>query len=178
MSEPGPAIARFEFMSGLLRGTHLTLYPTCLVHRGANQVETLPLAGMTAVRVAFERDTRKLGWGIALVVAALVMLAVTGPLGSFASGAAGEMASAGAQGVARALHSFFRLLEALASLLPVAALACVIGGGVLCALSWMGSTLLIVSLPGSERFYRVRGRNTVLLDFAEAFGERLMLLKR
>ena len=178
MSETGPAITRYGFTSGMLRGTHLTLHPTCLVHRSDNHLETLPLAGITALRVAFQRDTRKLGWGIALIVIALLLLAIAGPIGSFASGAAGEMATAGAQGVARALHGFFRLLEAVASLLPVLALACVIGGGALCALGWMGSTMLLVSLPGSERLYATRGRDSMLLDFAEALSERLMLLKR
>jgi hypothetical protein len=178
MNEMASAVSRFEFTNGVLRGTQLSLHPTCLVHRSTHHVETLPLAGMTAVRVAFQRDTRKLGWGITLVVIALVMLAVAGPLGRFASGAAGEMASAGAQGVPGALHGFFRLLEALASLLPVAALACVIGGGVLSALGWMGSTTLLVSLPGSERLYAARGRDSMLLDFAEALGDRLMSLKR
>ena len=178
MSEAGPAITRFAFASGVLRGTHLTLYPTCLVHRSDTQLETLPLAGVTAVRVAFERDARKLGWGVALIVLALVLLAISGPIGSFASSTAGEMAAAGAQGVGKVLLGFFRLLEALASLMPVAALACVIGGGALCALGWMGSTTLLVSLPGSERVYPARGRDTMLLDFAEALSERLMLLKR
>jgi hypothetical protein len=178
MNEAGPAITRFAFANGMLRGTHLTLYPTCLVHRSDTHLETLPLAGVTAVRVAFQRDTRKLGWGIALVVVALLLLAIAGPIGGFASDAARDMAASGGQGVARALQAFFRFLEALASLLPVAALACVIGGGALCALGWIGSTMLLVSLPGSERVYPARGRNTMLLDFAEALSERLMLLKR
>jgi hypothetical protein len=178
MNEPGPAVSRFEFTNGVLRGTQLSLHPACLVHRGTHHVETLPLAAMTAVRVAFQRDTRKLGWGITLVVVALLMLAIAGPLGRFASSAAGEMATAGAQGVPGALHSFFRLLEALASLLPVAALGCVIIGGVLCALGWMGSTTLLVSLPGSERLYSARGRDTTLLDFAEAVNDRLVSPRR
>jgi hypothetical protein len=130
------------------------------------------------VRVSFQRNTRRLGWGIVLVVAALVMLAIAGPISTFAGGAAGDMASAGSQGVPRALYSFFRVLEALGSLLPVAALACVIGGAALGALGWMGSTTLLVSLPGAERVYTVRGRDTLLLDFAEALSERLMLLPR
>jgi hypothetical protein len=178
MTDTGPALTRYNFASGVLRGTHLTLYPTCLVHRSDNHLETLPLAGMTAVRVAFERDTRKLGWGIALVVVALIMLAIAGPISAFAGAAAGDMASAGAQGVPRALYSFFRALEALGSLLPVAALACVIGGGSLGAFGWLGRTTLQVSLPGAERIYSVRGRDTLLLDFAEALSERLMLLRR
>lgn len=173
MSEPGPAVARFAFTSGELRGSHLTLYASCLVHRGGHHLETLPLAAMTAVSVAFRRDTRKLGWGIFLIVGALALLALTGPLGVFASGAAGEMASAGSQGVAGALHGFFRLLEAVASMFPVVALASVVGGAALCALGWLGTTTLVVGLPGTERVYPVRGRDTLLLDFAEALGERV-----
>jgi len=173
MSETGPALTRFAFASGVLRGTHLTLYPTCLVHRSDTHLETLPLAAVTAVSVAFRRNARKLGWGIALIVAALLLLAISGPLDRFATDAATEMTKSD-QGVGKALHSFFRLLMALASLLPVAALACVIGGGALCALGWMGTTILLVSLPGTERVYPVRGRDTMLLDFAEALSERLM----
>ena len=175
MTEPGTgtALASFAFVHGELRGTHLSLHPTCLVHRGNTYLETLPLAGMTAVRVTFERNTRRLGWGIALLVAALLMLAIAGPLGAFASGAA----AAGQQTVP-VMQVIYRLMEALASALPVAALASVIGGSVLCAFGWMGSTLLLVSLPGAERAYRVRGRDTQLLDFAEALSERLMLARR
>lgn len=176
MSETGPALSRFAFASGVLRGTHLTLYPTCLVHRSDTHLETLPLAAMTAVSVAYRRNTRKLGWGIALIAVALLLLAITGPLDRFATDAATEMAKSD-QGVGKALYGFFRFLMALASLLPVAALACVIGGGALCAFGWMGTTILLVSLPGTERVYPVRGRDTMLLDFAEALSERLMLRK-
>lgn len=177
VNEAGPALRTYAFANGALRGTQLTLYPTCLVHRSEAYLETLPLATFTAVRVAFAREPRKLGWGVALVVLALLMLAIAGPLGGFASGAANEMA-ASAQGVARALYGFFRFLEGLASLLPVIALVCVIGGGTLCAFGWMGRTILFVSLPGSEREYAIRGRDTGLLDFAETLSERLMVLKR
>lgn len=175
MTEPGTgtALASFAFVGGELRGTQLTLHPTCLVHRGNTCLETLPLAGMTAVRVSFERNARRLGWGVALIVAALLMLAIAGPLGNFASGAA----AAGQQTVP-VMQAIYRMLEALASALPVAALACVIGGGALCAFGWMGSTTLLVGLPGAERVYRVRGRDTQLLDFAEALSERLMLAQR
>ena len=174
MSETGPAITRYAFTSGVLRGTYLTLHPTCLVHRGDNHLETLPLAGITALRVAFQRDTRKLGWGIALIVIALLLLAIAGPLGKFAEHRHGD-GPADRTGHGRPSTAS---LEALASLMPVAALGCVIGGGALCALGWMGGTQLLVSLPGSERLYTARGRDSALLDFAEAFSERLMLLKR
>ena len=177
MNEVGPALTRFAFANGILRGTHLTLFPTCLVHRGDNHLETLPFAGMSAVRVTFERDTRKIGWGIALVVLALLLLAIAGPLERFATDAASEMAKSD-QGVGKALHGLFRLTVALASLLPVVALACVIGAAALAALGWMGRTTLVVSLSGAERVYPARGRDTMLLDFAEALSERLTLARK
>jgi hypothetical protein len=132
---------------------------------------------MSAVRVTFERETRKIGWGVALVMIALVLLAIAGPLDRFATDAATDMAKSD-QGVAKALSGLFRLLMAVASLLPVAALACVIGGAALGALGWMGRTTLIVSLPGAERVYPTRGRDTMLLDFAEALSERLTLARK
>jgi hypothetical protein len=166
------ALQRYTFERGELRGTSLSLLPACLVHRSDNYLETLPLGGMTAVRVSFERHARKLGWGIALVAAALVMLAITGPLGTWASSGL----VMGPQSVP-VMNYVYRLLEALANLMPVAALACVIGGGALGAFGWLGSTTLLISLPGGERLYRVRGRDTLLLDFAEALSDRLMLLR-
>jgi hypothetical protein len=171
MSEPGTAVAQFAFASGELRGTQLALYPSCLVHRGENHVETLPLAAMSAVSIAFQRDARKLGWGIALGVGALLLLAVAAPLGTFAS--KGAQPAQEGQVLAQFLYLFYSLLEALASLFPVAALACVLGSAALCTLGWLGTTTLAVSLPGAARVYVVRGRDTLLLDFAETLGERL-----
>ena len=168
----GAAIRSIAFTRGELRGTQLTLFPGSLVHRSDNYLETLPLAGITAVRVAFERDARKLGWGVALLVAALVLLAISGPLGTFASSAA-----AGQQSIP-AMYAIYRAIEAVASMMPVAALACVIGGGLLCAFGWLGRTTLSISLPGAERVYAARGRDAQLLDFAEAVSERLMLVRR
>lgn len=177
-SEAPPALTRYEFTTGLQRGSHLALYPRCLLHRGESQLETLPLAAIASLRVAFLRDSRKLGWGIALVVAALVLLALAGPLGSLAAESAGEMASGGAQGVARALYGLFRFLEGVASLMPAAALACALGGAALAIYGWRGTTTLTLTLGGAERVYWVRGRDTLLLDFAEMVSERLAALSR
>ena len=177
-SEAGPAVARFDFTSGVLRGSHFTLYGNCLVHRGDTQMETVPLAGIAALRVAYERDTRKLGWGLSLLLVALLVFAIAGPLNAFAEGAAAEMAAAGGQGVARALQAVFRFFAAVASALPLAALLCAIGGIVLGVLGWTGRTTLVLDFAGSERVYSVWGRNSALLDFAEAVCERLMALKR
>ena len=160
------ALSRFDFTSGALRGSQLMLYPRSLVHRSESHLETMPLARVTALRVSFARHPRQLGWGAALVVLSLIMLALAAPVGSVAHGAAQEMASSG-QGVARALYSFFRLIEMVAALLPA-----------LAVLGWRGSTTLTIVLAGTERRYSARGRDTLLLDFAELVSERLMASTR
>ena len=175
--EVSPAITRFDFASGAQRGSHFTLFATCLVHRGDQLLETLPLAGIASLRVSYERDPRQLGWGASLLVIALLVFAVSGPLASFAASAAAEMASAGG-GVAKALQDLFRFLGVLASLLPFVAFACAAGGIALAAFGWLGRTTLTIDLSGSQRLYSVRGRDAALLDFSEAVSERLMSLKR
>ena len=171
------ALTRFDFASGSLRGSQLMLYPRSLVHRSPAHLATMPLARGPALRVSFARHPRQLGWGIALVVLALLMLVVAAPIGSVAHGAAQEMQASG-QGVARALYGFFRFVELFAALLPALALACALGGAALGVLGWRGSTTLTLVLAGSERAYSVRGRDTLLLDFAELVSERLMASTR
>ena len=175
-SEAPSPLARFEFTSGLQRGSYLALFPRCLVHRSESQLETLSLAALAAVRVAFTRDGRKLRWGVALVVAALVLLALAGPLGSLAAQAASDMATSGSQGVARALASLFHFVEGVASLLPAVALACALGGAALGVFGWRGTTVLSLDLGGSARVYSVPGRDALLLDFAEMLSERVSTL--
>lgn len=177
-SDAGPAITRYDFTGGPLRGSHFTLYANCLLHRSDAQLETLPLGAIASLRVAYQRDTRKLGWGVALVLVALLVFAVSGSLAELAGAASAEMAAAGSHGVARALHALFRSLWALANALPFIAFATALGGIALAVLGWLGSTTLVLDLAGSERRYAVRGRNPGLLDFSEAVCERLMSLKR
>lgn len=176
--ELGLAVTRFDFASGALRGSHFTLYPGCLVHRNGRNCETVPLAAIASLRVAFTRDARKLGWGIGLALIGLLAYFVAGPLGAFAEGALKDLAAAGSEGVAAALHGLFRFVAALASLLPVAAVACVAAGAALAVLGWLGRTVLVLDLSGSQRVYPVRGRNAALFEFTEAVSERLVSLKR
>jgi hypothetical protein len=177
-ADASPAISRFDFSSGLLRGSYFTLYSTCLTHRGAQLLETFPLAGIASLRIAYERDPRQLGWGVSLLIIAVLVFAVSGPLQELAAGAAAEMAAVGGAGVAKALHGLFRFFGALAGLLPLVALACAAGGLALGWLGWLGRTTLMLDLAGSQRLYAVRGRDTGLMDFSEAVSERLMSLKR
>jgi hypothetical protein len=178
MNEAGAPIARFDFSGGSLRGSHLTLYASCLVHQGGGLLETLPLAAIASVRVAFERDERKLRWAVALVVAALLFFAASAPLGSFAGGAAAELVGAGAQGIARLLHAAFVLLEALANLLPVLAGLTALGAVALGILGWLGMTRLTVAFAGYEREYPARGRDTKLLDFTELLAAQVVAATR
>ena len=59
MSDDAP-LAEFEFRGGALRGSRFTLFPGRLVHRGGDVSESVALAQLGAVRIAFERDARKL----------------------------------------------------------------------------------------------------------------------
>jgi hypothetical protein len=175
---PVAPLARFEFGTGPLRGSELVLYRTSLVHRGKVELETLQLAAIAALRVAFARDTRGLGWGIGLIVAALLFLVISGPVASSAAHAVADLTSAGGQGVARALISFFRVIEAIGSFLPVVALLCAVGGAALIVRGWQGSTTLTLNFAGFERSYAARGRDPLLLDFADALSARLMSPER
>jgi hypothetical protein len=173
VNEAAP-IARFEFGTGPLRGSELVLYRISLVHRGGVELETLQIAAIAALRVAFARDTRRFGWGIAMVVGALCFLAASGPLASWSAQAVADLTVSGGQGVGRALISFFRVVEAGANLLPVASLACALGGTYLIVRGWQGYTTLTLSFGAFERSYAARGRDPLLLDFADRLSARLM----
>jgi len=177
-TDAGPAITRYDFTRGALRGTHFTLYANCLIHRGENHLETLSLAAIASLRVAYERDARRLGWGVALLVVALVLFAVSGPLAEFADARAAEIAKTDANAVTRVLQASFGFFGAVAKALPFAGALIALGGIALGVVGWLGNTTLVLDFAGSERVYPVRGRNPGLLDFSEAICERLMSLKR
>ncbi|HEX9182080.1 MAG TPA: hypothetical protein VF876_02375 [Burkholderiales bacterium] len=169
MSTESP-IAHFEFISGPQRGSRLTLYPARLLHEGAGHMESMPLDALAAVGAAYARDERKIGWGAALIVLALVLLAVFRPLAQLAAGAGAQVADG--QAVGQLLRATLGALEALANLLPLAAGACLAGGVALAVFGWLGNTTLTLMLPAGERGYSVRGRNTLLADFASLLAER------
>ena len=137
MTETGPAITRYAFTSGVLRGTHLTLIPPASCTAATTTSRRCRSRGITAVRVAFQRDTRKLGWGIGLVVIALLLLAIAGPLGSFAAARRATWPPARRRDARRCRPSSARSRRWRACCRSPRSL-CVIGGGALCALGWMG----------------------------------------
>ncbi len=168
---PESPFASFDFLSGPLHGTQLTLYPSRLLHHGVGQMESIALGAIAAVRVGYERDARRIGWGVTLILVALVLFALFRPLGAFAASAGAEVADG--QAVGQLLRAVMRALEALAGLMPVIAAVLLAWGGTLIAVGWQGTTLLVLTLPASERAYAVRGRNPLLTDFAELVAERV-----
>lgn len=164
-------IASFHFPAGPLRGTQLSLFGTRLLHQGVDQMESITLAAVAAVRVAYERDIRHIVWGAALIVLAIVLFVVSGPLSTLAAEAAAGVSSN--TSVAQLLRGTLHVLGAFASLLAAVGVACVIGGGALAAFGWIGTTTLVLSLPAGERAYWMRGKNRLLVDFAELLAERV-----
>jgi hypothetical protein len=112
-----------------------------------------------------------------LVIVALLMLVISGPLATLAGTATGELAS-GSSGVAAALLTLTRIVEAVARVLPGVAVAVAFAGAALAVLGWLGSTTFTLTFAGGDREFRTRGRNSMLLDFAESVAEKLMQLKR
>ncbi len=167
-------LAEFEIASGVQRGSRLTLYANRLVHHGGDSMEAVPLAQLAAVRVAFERDPRKLNWAIVLLVLALILAAVSGPLQAWMSELAARVAaSAGRESLEAVLVGTFTALSQLARLLlPVAAVMAA-GAVALLVFFWLGRTTLTLCFAAMERGYAVRGRNAFLVQFAEVVVAQL-----
>ena len=166
----GDLLTEFDFGSG----GRLALYTNRVVLHGADAMESVPLAHLASVRVAFERDPRKLNWAVGLLVFALLLAMASGPLQGLATAlAAGIKEQAGResfdavlQSSAAALHAFARLLSPLAVVLTVLAAA-------LLVFFWLGLTTLTLSFAATERAFPARGRNQLLFQFADAVAEQL-----
>ena len=167
-------LASYDVASGAQRGAHFTLYPNRLVLTGADSMETVPLAHLASVRVAFERDARKLHWAIGMGVAALLLAIVSGPLQAWMSDLSAKVAaSAGRESLEAVLLAAFGAVGHLARLLSPLALVLTGIAAVLLAFFWIGHTTLTLAFAATERACAVRGRNRQLMDFADLLGERL-----
>ncbi len=185
MDDPGNPVARFDFRRGALRGSHLALYSASLVHRGGAEIDVIAIGGVAAVRVAYERDERKLAWGVFLAVLALAVFAVSGLLVGLAGSAAADIASRmrtdvppAGQGIVGTLHATFLFLQALAEGFPVAAAALMAWAIALLAFGVFGTTTLALTVAAGERTYTVPGRDTRLFDFAELVANALTNARR
>ena len=183
MTPPDAPVTSFDFRSGTLRGSHLVLYPLCLVHRGEHRLETIPIAAIASLRIGFEREARTLRWAAVLLALALIVSLLSSPLASLAGAAASEVAAhqhgeASAQTMAAMLVSLFRGMETAARLLPIFGGALGAWGVALAVLGWLGLTTLTLTLGAAERAYAVRGRSAPLFDFSEALSEHMLKARR
>ena len=155
-------------------GDRLTLYANRVVQQGADAMETIPLAQLASVRVAFLREPARLAWSIGLLVVALVVAIITGPL---QRGIAASVAKYGdparPESLDALLLAIFNFFGAFASLLPALAAALAAGGVALFVYYWLGGTTLTLAFAATERAWAVRGRDRALVQFAEAIGDRL-----
>lgn len=183
MNEENPPIAQVDVPTGLRGAKRLALYPFCIIDRGPDYLETIPLGSLASVRAGFERDERKLQRGVLLIVVALAVLAVSGPLDSLAGGAAADMAGrlgdggGGGASLTRLLYATLDLLDTLAKLLPAAAAAFALWGIWRIVQGVLGTTTLTLVFGGVQREYAARGRAAKLFDFAELVGRGIGRLK-
>ncbi|MBM3353885.1 MAG: hypothetical protein FJY51_11595 [Betaproteobacteria bacterium] len=155
----------------------LSLYQGCLVHRSDALTETIPLAQLASVRIAYEREPGKLGGAIALAVLAGLLLLSATALRDWLSGLAATAARAAEPGRREALeamlHSVLSALAGIAGALPAVGSGLLVVCAVLAALWLHGRTTLTLSFAATERALVVRGRNLALIEFAEAIAARL-----
>ena len=153
-------------------GARLKLYSNRLVHEGGvAHVEIIPYAHLASVRVAFERDPRKLRWAVGLGVLASVLWAIAGPLGRWFAGFASKMTD-GSQ-LEAVLLTVFNALVALARMLPLIALAIGALALALAAFFVIGRTTFTLAFAATERAFSKLGRNRRLIEFAEILGAHL-----
>ncbi len=178
-------VSTFDFHSGPLRGARFALYPARLVYHAGACIESIQLGAVGAVRVAFEREGRKLGWAVVLALVALALFLVSRPLAAWGSGAAADVLqqmhqgrSGAGHGVGAILLNVLHALARVADLLPAAAV--LLGAWALAwvILGWIGFTTLTLIVGPVERTYAVRGRNTKLIDFSEAISACVSQLRR
>lgn len=167
-------IAGYDIASGEQRGARFSLYPNRLMLTGGETMETIPLAHLASVRVAFERDGSKLNWAIGLCIAALLLALLSGPLQSGMQALAASSASgSGDDSIKSVLLASFNAAAALARLLKPLAFLLFCGAVALGFFFWLGRTTLRLAFAATERAVSVRGRDRQLVEFAELLGERL-----
>ena len=170
-------VAEIE-LRGLHAGSRLTLFPSRIVHSGQDAMETVPLAQLAAVGVGFRRDSRKLNWAIGLLVVALILAVISGPLREWMFSLASKLGEPGRrEGLDAVLASVFGVIAAVARLMTPLALLLGAIATVLGAFFWLGATVLTLSFGASEREFSALGRNPQFVDFAHAVSEQLGVRK-
>lgn len=170
----GELLTEYEFASGAQRGARLALYADRLALHGADVLETVPLAHLASVRVAFERDPAKLNWAIGLSLAALALALLSGPLQAWMHGLAAKVAAGGGnESLESVLLAAFNALAALARLFMPVAMLLFAGAAALLFFFLLGRTALTLSFAATERVFLESGRNRLLFQFADSVADQL-----
>jgi hypothetical protein len=159
-------------------GAQLTLYPNRVVLHGGKAAETVALGQLASVRVAFEREPRKLRWALILGAIAVLIFWVARPLHGLAVSAAAEVAESirresASGGVPPLLLATFNALASFARALPKIGTVLVLWAGALGLLWLLGVTTLTLSFAAVERVFKARGRHRELFEFGEAVGTEI-----
>lgn len=165
----GTPLASFEFRRGELAGSHLSLFDACLVFRGADHFEAMPLDRIGALGVGFERDSGRILWGCALLLVAIVLLSGFFSLRIVVASAVVEASAQGGGFASAAL----RMLDFCVALLPLASVAAMLWGAAWLALGWIGETVLRAVIAPSDRVFSSRGHDPLLYEFGESVADRL-----
>jgi hypothetical protein len=141
-------------------------------------MEIVPLAHLASVRVAFERDPRKLSWSLGLLATALVLASISSPLRNWMADLAAKVsAGGGRESLDSVLIASFTAFGNLARLLSPLAAFLAAAGVALLVFFWLGRTSLTLAFAATERSCSVRGRDSRLVEFAELVGEQLSARK-
>jgi hypothetical protein len=170
-------VTSFDVASGESRGGRYTLYPNRLVFAGGDIMETVPLAHLASVRVAFERDARKLNWAIGLLAVAFLLAVLSSPLQSWMTSLSAKVSTNPGESLEGVLLASFSAIGHLARLFVPTALIFAAGAAALVFFFWVGQTTLTLAFAATERLCVVRGRDSRLVEFAELLAEQLAARK-
>lgn len=171
----GKVLNEYEVRSGAMRGARLALYADRLVLQSDSTMEIMPLSHLASVRIAFERVPARFNWAIVLLLLALLLWAIAGPLQNWSVNALGRLAEPGRRESFDALiAALFGAIGGFARLLPWIAAALAAGGAASAIFFWLGRTTLLVSVGAGEREISVRGRDAELAHFADALAAQLV----
>ena len=167
-------VTEYEVRGGTHRGTRLVLYGDRLVLQSQSAMEVLPLARLASLRIAFERNPARLTWAIVLIVVALLLWAVAGPLQEWSNSAVARVGdSARRESFDAVMVTVFAVIGGVARALPLIAGALAVGAAALAVLYWLGRTTLTLTYAAPEREVSVLGRDQHLAHFADELAVQL-----
>ena len=155
-----------------------------LVVSGRDLEQSLSLANIGLVRVRFERSVRAIVAGALLLLAAIVLASLAGPVRGAINGQLASMEAApraeqsqadpgGLPPATQVIGTLLRGLLAIARLMSPAALILGLLGLARLALGLLGETKVNVSAGGAELVYSKWGRDPALRDFVAQVGRNL-----